>query len=77
MNNKKDKNIQVDCGVCVRNLAEMHLADLPFEQIKNGQKTIDVRLFDDDKHKNLKVGEHIVFYCLDGSEFIVAKIESQ
>ena len=59
----------------IKNSAEMHLADLSFEQIKNGQKTIEVRLFDD-KRKNLKVGEHIAFYRLDGSEFIVAKIIS-
>lgn len=71
----KDKNIQADCGMYIKNLAKMHLADLPFEQIKNGQKTIEVRLFDD-KRKNLKVGEHIAFYCLDGSEFIIAKIVS-
>ena len=71
----KDKSIQADCGVCIKDFAEMHLADLPFEQIQNGQKTIEVRLFDD-KRKNLKVGERIAFYRSGGSEFVIVKIIS-
>lgn len=38
----------------------MHLDDLYFEKIKNGTKTIEVRL-NDEKRRELKVGDTITF----------------
>ncbi len=40
---------------------EMHLADEPFEKIKNGEKTVEIRLYDE-KRKRIKVGDGITFY---------------
>ena len=39
---------------------DMKLYDDPFEQIKNGTKKIELRLFDE-KRANLKLGDNIVF----------------
>ncbi len=40
---------------------EMHLADEPFEKIKSGEKTVEIRLYDE-KRKAIKIGNGIVFY---------------
>jgi ASC-1-like (ASCH) protein len=39
---------------------QMRLHPLPFEQIKNGSKTIEVRL-NDEKRQQIKVGDEIEF----------------
>ena len=39
----------------------MHLNSEPYEQIKSGNKTVEVRLHDE-KRKKIKVGDEIVFY---------------
>ena len=44
----------------------MKLNHAPFEMIKNGQKTIELRLYDE-KRKNIKVGDTIVFTCEDNT----------
>lgn len=40
---------------------EMHLTADNFDKIKAGTKTIEVRL-NDEKRKNLKIGDRIIFY---------------
>ena len=40
---------------------EMRLDPEPFQKIKSGEKTIEVRLLDD-KRKNIKAGDIIIFY---------------
>ncbi len=39
----------------------LHLAVEPFNKIKNGQKTIEMRLFDEQKSK-IKINDEIIFY---------------
>ena len=39
----------------------LHLAIEPFNKIKNGQKTIEMRLFDEQKSK-IKINDEIIFY---------------
>ena len=41
-------------------MAIMHLKEEPFNSIKNGTKTIEMRLFDE-KRQQLKIGENIKF----------------
>lgn len=42
------------------NIVTMNLVDLPFNQIKEGSKVIEVRL-NDEKRQNIKVGDKIIF----------------
>lgn len=46
----------------------MHLDDEPFAKIKNNQKTIELRLYDE-KRKNIKLGDFISF--IDPNENII------
>ncbi len=43
---------------------EMLLAPKPFEMMKSGQKTIELRLYDE-KRKHIQIGDHIRFYCTE------------
>lgn len=43
---------------------QMKLRTLPFEKIKNGSKTIELRL-NDEKRQTVQVGDFIEFSCLD------------
>ena len=52
---------------------EMHLAKLPFEQIKKGEKTVEIRL-NDEKRKRLKVGDVLRFTLVDGNETVTTRI---
>lgn len=45
-------------------LHQMKLRTLPFERIKNGSKTIELRL-NDEKRQTVQVGDFIEFSCLD------------
>ena len=54
-----------------KNTFEMHLADEHFEKIKSGEKTVEIRLFDE-KRKNIKVGDCIVFCRGDGRDECVS-----
>lgn len=52
----------------------MRLQKKYFELIKNGKKTIELRLFDD-KRRLLKIGDEIEFSCVDNPQNkIFAKI---
>ena len=39
---------------------EMKLNDEPFQKIRDGKKTIELRLFDE-KRRKLELGDHIIF----------------
>ena len=53
---------------------EMHLYKEPFEMIKNGSKTIELRLYDD-KRKLIHVNDTIVFTSTENpNEKITAKV---
>lgn len=49
---------------------EMLLAAAPFERIASGQKTIELRLWDE-KRQKIKVGHELVFHLLDKPEQIL------
>ena len=53
----------------------MKLRSKPFYKIQSGQKTFELRLYDE-KRKQLKVGDEIEFSCLDADEapFVVRVI---
>lgn len=42
---------------------EMSLNSAPFEKIKNGKKSIEIRLYDE-KRRNVKIGDMIIFIKL-------------
>ncbi|MBO5328529.1 MAG: ASCH domain-containing protein [Clostridia bacterium] len=52
---------------------QMQLSEKPFLQIKNGEKTVEVRLLDD-KRKTLKVGDRISFTNRETGDIINAKV---
>lgn len=53
----------------------MKLNNAPFEKIKSGNKTIEMRLFDD-KRRLLKVGDFIEFTNRENGEVILVKIKN-
>lgn len=55
---------------------QMKVAKMPFEKIKNGQKIIESRLYDE-KRQQINVGDRIKFICNDNqAESITAKIKT-
>lgn len=54
---------------------EMNLNDLPFQLIKDGSKTIEMRL-NDEKRQLLKVGDFIEFTNRDTLEKLKVKVEN-
>jgi ASC-1-like (ASCH) protein len=51
----------------------MKLHPLPFEMIKSGEKTIELRLFDE-KRQKIKVGDEIVFFDTATGETVTKKV---
>lgn len=51
----------------------MKLRDEPFELIKNGSKTIEVRLFDE-KRRKVGVGDTVIFSRMSGTETVTTKV---
>ena len=51
----------------------MKLQLSPFEKIKNGSKTIELRLYDE-KRQKVQVGDFIEFTCLDN---VIQKIQTR
>jgi ASC-1-like (ASCH) protein len=51
----------------------MHLAETPFNQIKSGRKTTEIRL-NDKKRQELKIGDIIEFMNIEETEAIKAKV---
>lgn len=52
---------------------QMRLADAPFEKIRNGQKTIELRL-NDEKRQIINIGDFIVFTHTESKQQIKAKV---
>ena len=52
---------------------EMKLRNSPFTKIKNGNKTIELRLYDE-KRKKILVGDYIVFTNIDTLEKIKVQV---
>lgn len=58
----------------MKNVIEMRLANDPFERIKNGEKTVEIRLYDE-KRRAIRLGDDIIFSKLESSaERVVAKV---
>lgn len=55
------------------NLHKMNLHAAPFEMIKSGQKTIELRLFDE-KRQQIKAGDTIVFTNTASGETLTATV---
>lgn len=53
---------------------EMNLSTKPFDMIKDGRKTIELRLYDE-KRREISVGDEIGFTRTDGDERLIAKVE--
>ncbi len=51
----------------------MHLNPSPFEKIKNGSKTIELRLYDE-KRRKVKRGDEIEFAKIDWEEKLLVKV---
>lgn len=51
----------------------LRLAFEPFNSIKNGQKDIEMRLYDD-KRKNIHIDDEIEFICPSINESLTAKV---
>jgi ASC-1-like (ASCH) protein len=51
----------------------MNLHPAPFESIRSGRKTIEMRLFDN-RRKNIHVGDTIIFTQKDSGETLSAKV---
>lgn len=55
---------------------EMRLNDEPFQKIRDGKKTIELRLFDE-KRRKLEVGDYIIFSRVDNvDEKVAAKVKA-
>ena len=52
---------------------EMKLSPSPFEMIKCGRKTIELRLFDE-KRRKIKIGDKIVFTNTESGEKLSAEV---
>lgn len=63
--------ISINQGIIV--MAIMHLKEEPFNSIKNGTKTIEMRLFDE-KRQQLKIGENIKFINDKTNEELLTQI---
>ena len=50
---------------------EMKLNDEPFQKIRDGKKTIELRLFDENRRK-LELGDHIIFSKVGNPDEVVA-----
>ena len=55
------------------NIHNLKLQDRPFNSIKNNEKTIEMRLYDE-KRKLIKVGDEIIFTNIVTGETIMVKV---
>lgn len=82
---KNVKNIAGDAAEVLPKLAKSlsetkadyvyHLAQSPFEAIKSGRKTFELRLYDE-KRRSLKVGDVIEFYTDGTDERLLKKVKN-
>ena len=59
----------------MKKIFEMKLQDKPFTQIKQGSKTIELRLYDE-KRKKLQIGDYIKFLNISTGETLLTKVEN-
>lgn len=52
---------------------EMKLKVKPFKLIKSGNKTIELRLYDE-KRQLIKAGDEILFTCIDDNSHVICKV---
>lgn len=52
----------------------MNLRKIPFKQIENGVKNIELRL-NDEKRKNLKIGDEIIFILENSEKKLTKKVK--
>lgn len=52
---------------------EMNLNPIPFELIKSGRKTIEMRLYDD-RRKSIKIGDNIKFTNNETNETLIVRV---
>ena len=52
---------------------EMNLQPVPFEAIRTGEKTVEMRLFDQ-RRKDIRVGDHIVFVHTETQERLEVEV---
>ncbi len=52
---------------------QMKLRDNPFQRIKSGKKTIEIRLYDE-KRRKIKENDYIEFTNLEDGEVIIVKV---
>ena len=57
------------------NLHNMNLCNEPFQQIVAGTKTVEMRL-DDERRKNIKIGDYIAFTNNENGQIMVARVVS-
>ena len=62
-----------DTGERSRRIHEMHLDPAPFNKIRRGEKTIELRLFDE-KRAAILPGDLIRFTCSEGGETLKARV---
>lgn len=55
------------------NIHNMKLNSQPFRMIKNGRKTVELRLYDE-KRRKLKLGDKIIFESLENGETITVTV---
>ncbi|PID83149.1 RNA-binding protein [Candidatus Campbellbacteria bacterium] len=55
-------------------LHKMNLRKIPFKQIENGVKNIELRL-NDEKRKNLKIGDEIIFILENSEKKLTKKVK--
>lgn len=61
-------------GVSIDGVTVMRLADEPFEAIKSGEKTVEIRLYDE-KRKKIRTGDAVIFVRAEnGDEYIYAMV---
>ena len=58
----------------VATIHNMKLFSSPFEMIKSGEKTIELRLFDE-KRQQIRAGDTIIFTCTATGETITATVK--
>ena len=54
---------------------EMRLNAKPFKKIKDGEKTVELRLYDE-KRRGISVGDIIVFTCRDSGERLEQRVKA-
>ncbi len=64
-----------ECVCCLKRRAthSMKLSSAPFEMIKSGKKTIELRLFDE-KRQRIRVEDEIEFSSIDSGELLRARV---